>query len=350
MAKRKIDEPNPTPDDQPGATPDKSASPPEQTAGPAEGLTTVESPALVPPQSEQAASETPAVSVPAPERSVTPVVSADISETTVPPADTPKFEAVPSAPSISSPPPVMPTSEIRVDAVRPGEPIASAAVAVASDVASRWADAQRFMPLAATIAIAAVVGATAGSFVTAGMGRMWASPRPAPIADTRHLRDSIARLNSELAALKASIETSSKTASTQFIKLTDRFDRFERSQIEPTLKLAKLTESVERMERRAPANTTTNTAATTRDTTGSIAGAQPQPSIGDQFRPAAVPVLEGWVVRSVFNGAALIQGRYGNIMEVEPGDTLPGLGRIETIRRQDGRWVVMTSRGMIVAR
>ena len=34
----------------------------------------------------------------------------------------------------------------------------------------------------------------------------------------------------------------------------------------------------------------------------------------------------------------------------EAGDSLPGLGRIETIRRQDGRWVVVTSRGLIVSR
>jgi hypothetical protein len=37
------------------------------------------------------------------------------------------------------------------------------------------------------------------------------------------------------------------------------------------------------------------------------------------------------------------------MVEVEPGDVLPGLGRIESIRRQDGRWVVMTSKGMITS-
>jgi hypothetical protein len=37
-------------------------------------------------------------------------------------------------------------------------------------------------------------------------------------------------------------------------------------------------------------------------------------------------------------------------MEVEPGDNLPGLGRIEAIRRQDGRWVVVTSKGVILTR
>jgi len=29
---------------------------------------------------------------------------------------------------------------------------------------------------------------------------------------------------------------------------------------------------------------------------------------------------------------------------------VPGLGRIDAVRRQDGRWVVVTSKGLVVAR
>jgi hypothetical protein len=29
---------------------------------------------------------------------------------------------------------------------------------------------------------------------------------------------------------------------------------------------------------------------------------------------------------------------------------MPGLGRVEAIRRQDGRWVVVTNKGLIVTR
>ena len=46
-------------------------------------------------------------------------------------------------------------------------------------------------------------------------------------------------------------------------------------------------------------------------------------------------------------GVALVEGRRG-IIEVEPGTSLPGAGRVEEIRRQDGRWVVVTTKGMIV--
>jgi hypothetical protein len=45
----------------------------------------------------------------------------------------------------------------------------------------------------------------------------------------------------------------------------------------------------------------------------------------------------------------LIEGRQG-IFEVYAGDPVPGLGRIDAIRRQDGHWVVVTSKGLIVAR
>jgi hypothetical protein len=36
------------------------------------------------------------------------------------------------------------------------------------------------------------------------------------------------------------------------------------------------------------------------------------------------------------------------MFEVFAGDPVPGLGRIDAIRKQDGRWVVVTSKGLIV--
>jgi hypothetical protein len=46
----------------------------------------------------------------------------------------------------------------------------------------------------------------------------------------------------------------------------------------------------------------------------------------------------------------VVENERMGVFEVVPGANLPGLGRVETIRRQDGRWVVVTSRGLIVAR
>jgi hypothetical protein len=72
----------------------------------------------------------------------------------------------------------------------------------------------------------------------------------------------------------------------------------------------------------------------------------PGPAAADPRRG----ILEGWVLRDLFNGGAMIQSPRGGILEVIPGDNVPGLGRIEGIRREGSRWVVMTSRGLIVPR
>ena len=60
-------------------------------------------------------------------------------------------------------------------------------------------------------------------------------------------------------------------------------------------------------------------------------------------------MVDGWALRDVGNGGALIEGR-GGIYEVYAGDPVPGLGRVHAIRKQDGRWVVVTSKGLIVSR
>jgi hypothetical protein len=64
-------------------------------------------------------------------------------------------------------------------------------------------------------------------------------------------------------------------------------------------------------------------------------------------KPSEQASVPGWSVREVYRGVALIQNPRTGMMEVEAGDTVPYLGRIESIRWQDGRWVVVTSKGII---
>jgi len=52
-------------------------------------------------------------------------------------------------------------------------------------------------------------------------------------------------------------------------------------------------------------------------------------------------------VQDVRGGRALVESRYGAVFEVGPGSVLPGLGRVEIIKRQDGQWIVVTARGLI---
>lgn len=190
----------------------------------------------------------------------------------------------------------------------------------------------RRLSMAAIVAIAAAVGAVGGAFATVGAGHYLKGDQTAAVAAVaaeqgRSVEAAIAKVNADIAALKTS-------STAQSAKIVERIDRVEKAQAEPAAKLAKLSDAVEKL--RAPA------AAPAPETTGSIA-----PSAAAQ--PGRLPVVAGWILREVSDGMATVIGRQG-IFDVIPGDPLPGVGRVDAIRRQDGRWVVVTSRGLIVAR
>jgi hypothetical protein len=99
----------------------------------------------------------------------------------------------------------------------------------------------------------------------------------------------------------------------------------------------------------APAPVAAAAPVAAKEVTGSISAPAAVPASAPKVEVARLPTVEGWLLRDVANGGALIEGRQG-IFEVYAGDPVPGLGRVDAIRRQDGRWVVVTSRGLIVAR
>lgn len=214
---------------------------------------------------------------------------------------------------------------------------------------------RRLSAMAAVIALAATVGAVSGALATAGVMRFAAAP-PAPVqvADNSALEASVARIDADVVALKAGLDHTAKTGVSQLNKTNDRLDKLEKAQAEPLARLAKLTETVDKL-RATPAAAPVQAAAAAKETTGSIAPAQvataapPAAAAGSKVDVGRLPTVEGWRLRDVANGGALIEGRSG-LYEVYAGDPVPGLGRIDAIRRQDGRWVVVTSKGLIVAR
>ena len=48
-------------------------------------------------------------------------------------------------------------------------------------------------------------------------------------------------------------------------------------------------------------------------------------------------------------GRAVVESRNGMLFEVGPGSNLPGLGKVETIKRENGRLVVVAKNGIITA-
>ncbi|WP_439367546.1 hypothetical protein ACNJYD_33760 [Bradyrhizobium sp. DASA03005] len=218
---------------------------------------------------------------------------------------------------------------------------------------------RRLSAMAAVVAIAASVGAISGALATAGMMH-FAAPAQAPVqvADTSALDASVARIDADLVALKANVEQSSKSGLSQFNRANDRLDKLEKAQAEPLARIAKLSETVDKLRATPPAAPAQAAAAMPKETTGSIAPTQPQTQVATAAAPAPaapktevgrLPTIEGWRLRNASNGGALIEGRDG-LYEVYPGDPIPGVGRVDAIRRQDGRWVVVTSRGLITAR
>jgi hypothetical protein len=60
-------------------------------------------------------------------------------------------------------------------------------------------------------------------------------------------------------------------------------------------------------------------------------------------------ILPDWIVHDVRNGHALVESRYGGLFAVSAGSVLPGIGRVDMIKRQDGHWLVLTARGTITS-
>jgi hypothetical protein len=217
---------------------------------------------------------------------------------------------------------------------------------------------RRVAALAAVIALAAAAGAVGGALATSGFGHIGNTDTKA--ASSRALEDTISRIDTEVAALRTSLEQASKHTASQVSKTSERLEKVEKAQVEPAAKLAKLSETVEKLRTAAvaapaPAAVAVPVAAPVppKETTAAIqtanAAAAPIPLPPPKPEIARLPTVEGWVLRDVANGSALIEGRQG-IFEVYAGDQIPGLGRVDAVRKQDGHWVVITSRGLIVGR
>jgi hypothetical protein len=315
--------------------PNSSISEPAAAAEPAP--VSAESPSLVP---EQAADEAPEVSPPKVEA----------------PKETPKETAKPDVRR-------QPGKLVIMSAAGRGWDHDDAGPEAQSEPSPSLFGKRRLGALAAVVALAALAGAIGGAMATSGLQHFAANDVAEP-AGTRGLEASVARIDADVAALRAGVEHSSKMGMSQFNKTSDRLDRFEKAQAESGAKLAKLSETIEKLHVTPSATPVAAAAPVTREITGSItppatsaaaAAAAPKAEAKAEVKPEAkpevgrLPIVDSWVLQEVSRGGAWIEGRQG-IYEVYAGDVVPGLGRIDAVRRQDGHWVVVTSRGLIVAR
>ena len=308
------------------------------------------------PQAVEAAAAIDAPSI-APDHEAPP--KADAPKVEPPRIEIPKFEAQAETKAETKPEPKSETKPGKLIVMAPSERSwdrEEFAPHVTADEVRETGNKRRLSAMAAVVAIAACVGAISGALATAGMMH-FAGPAPAQVADTGALDASVSRIDADIVALKANVEHSSKTGLSQINRTNDRLDKLEKAQAEPMAKLAKLSETVDKLRAPPAAPAQAAAAAPAKETTGSIAPTQvataaaaPAPApAAPKTEVGRLPTVDGWVLRDVSNGGALIEGR-GGLYEVYAGDPIPGVGRVDAIRRQDGRWVVVTSKGLIVAR
>jgi hypothetical protein len=310
-----------------------------------------------------------------------PAIAPD-QELTSPKADEPKIEPKLEAPKVEAPRIEAPKIEAKTEASRP-----SGNVVIMSPSERMWggdakasepaAPKRRIGAMAAVIALAAVAGAIGGALATTGLGQ-GTTTQVAAAPRNIELEAAVARIDADILALKASVEQNAKLGVTQFNKTSDRFEKVEKAQVEPAAKLAKLSDEVGKLRAAhaaaaipapapvaaapvaaaAPAQAAAAAPAMSvvpKDVTGSVtppaAAAVPPAIAATAAKPEAarLPTVEGWVLRDVGHGGALIESRRG-IFEIYAGDSIPGVGRVDAIRKQDGRWVVVTSKGLIMSR
>jgi hypothetical protein len=204
----------------------------------------------------------------------------------------------------------------------------------------------RSLRLAAPVATAAMLGAFVGSLSTVGVARFWPGIAPSSSnvvasGGTQSMKAEFA----ELSALKTNLEMASRNLNNRFATLTERLDRVERAETEPNAKLAHIVEAVDRLEKDRRSAMASSAAPVAVETTGTIPKNPSAPAEAE--RPEKV--LPDWILHAVRGSRALVENRRGNIFEVTGGSVLPGLGRVEAIKRQGDDWVVVTARGTIAS-
>ncbi len=198
----------------------------------------------------------------------------------------------------------------------------------------------------------------------------------------RQMSDDIRRLRANLDALRASVHDDRTSAQVRVLQagletvqnglattrnetaqLTGKIDKVAH---EPAAKLQQLSERVGKLEKGAVDTTATASIPTadaakagatvpvpptkpiaTKPANARLASAEAAKTPADAGDDAARPqVIPGYVVRDVYEGVALIEGRRGT-MEVVPGVGIPGAGIVKSIDRKGRGWTVTTTKGLL---
>ncbi len=170
------------------------------------------------------------------------------------------------------------------------------------------------------------------------------------VSEIRSNAGSSRDLSGAIAQLAQRVEKLDRDASTKVEKLNEHVER------ETSAQAAELTARIEKLEKKVVASAAPAPAAApvnppTPPQKSPLAPPKPGPNVsmettGSIDRPR--PVLKGYVVLGARDDVALVEGRYGE-RAVRRGDFLPGAGRVQSIAREGGSWIVLTEQGQILA-
>jgi len=170
------------------------------------------------------------------------------------------------------------------------------------------------------------------------------------------LRDTLNRIVS-------SLESNQRPLEAELDALRARLDRGDRNDPAATgpviTKLQELIERLDRIERSAavaalskvpqPAVANNSIPGTTPTALAPDVAAATAAKSRDNAPTAETNKIQNWILREVIDGTAILQGPRG-IIGVSMGDLIPGVGRVQSIAKKGGRWIVATSKGVISAR
>ncbi|QOG17135.1 MULTISPECIES: hypothetical protein [Bradyrhizobium] len=203
------------------------------------------------------------------------------------------------------------------------------------------------VPLA-TLAVAAILVVCACTGVIAYLTTQPAQNNVAANTEIRILRETVAQLRKQVSGvsenldgLRTAVDQSSKATNDRFGRFAENLDRIERVSSSSTAKLDRLAQV--QAQAPAPAAVASQPPSQAAPMMASLAA----PEVTGSVPPSAPrKVVKGWSVRQAYEGIAILQSPNG-VIEVVLGQQVPGLGRIEDIKNENGRLVVESSSGVI---
>jgi hypothetical protein len=201
----------------------------------------------------------------------------------------------------------------------------------------------------ATLAVAAILVVCACTGVIAYLTTQPAQSNVAANTEIRNLRETVAQLRKQVSGvsdnldgLRTAVDQSSKATNDRFGRFGENLDRIERVSSSSTVKLDKLAQ--------AQAQAPTPVASQSQQPMpmmASVAAPEITGSVASSERTSAPrKTVKGWSVRQAYEGIAILQSPNG-VIEAVLGQQVPGLGRIEEIKNENGRLVVESSGGVI---